>query len=102
MSSPADLISKWPLLRQMRERKDGTGLESMSEKTRSMHARTDDAKVARSICPYCGVGWALTLHVQENRIVKVSSPVASSVTNGQLCVKGRFGFSFVQNTEPRK
>ena len=48
MSSPADLISKWPLWRQIRERKDGTGLESMSEKTRSMHARTDDAQVARS------------------------------------------------------
>ena len=45
------LLSKWPLVRQIRERKDGTGLESMSDKTRAMHARIDDAKVARSICP---------------------------------------------------
>ncbi len=49
-----------------------------------------------TICPYCGVGCSLTLHVQDNRIVKVSSPVESSVTNGHLCVKGRFGFEFVQ------
>ena len=28
----------------------------------------------RTICPYCGVGCTLTLHVQDNRIVKVTSP----------------------------
>jgi predicted molibdopterin-dependent oxidoreductase YjgC len=50
-----------------------------------------------TVCPYCGVGCTLTIHVQEERIVKVTSPVESSVTHGQLCVKGRFGFSFVQN-----
>jgi predicted molibdopterin-dependent oxidoreductase YjgC len=49
-----------------------------------------------TVCPYCGVGCALTLHVQDNRIVKVSSPVESSVTSGHLCVKGRFGFEYVQ------
>jgi predicted molibdopterin-dependent oxidoreductase YjgC len=54
-----------------------------------------------TVCPYCGVGCALTLHVQDERIVKVLSPVASSVTNGQLCVKGRFGFSFVQGRDER-
>jgi predicted molibdopterin-dependent oxidoreductase YjgC len=45
------------------------------------------------------VGCTLTLHVQDERIVKVTSPVASSVTHGQLCVKGRFGFAYVQNRE---
>jgi len=49
-----------------------------------------------TICPYCGVGCTLTLHVQDNTIVKVSSPLESSVTHGHLCVKGRFGFEFVQ------
>jgi predicted molibdopterin-dependent oxidoreductase YjgC len=61
----------------------------------------DEARQTQTdtICPYCGVGCALTLHVQDERIVKVTSPVASSVTNGQLCIKGRFGFQFVQNRE---
>ena len=49
MTRMLELLSKWPLLRQIRERKDGTGLESMSNKTRAMHARIDGAKVARSI-----------------------------------------------------
>jgi predicted molibdopterin-dependent oxidoreductase YjgC len=49
-----------------------------------------------TICPYCGVGCTLTLHVQDNEIVKVTSPMDSSVTEGHLCVKGRFGFAFVR------
>ena len=53
--------------------------------------------VTETICPYCGVGCALELHVQDNSIVKVTSPMDSSVTDGHLCVKGRFGFQFVQN-----
>jgi predicted molibdopterin-dependent oxidoreductase YjgC len=58
----------------------------------------DEAKQTKTdtVCPYCGVGCALTLHVQENRIVKVTSPISSTVTSGHLCIKGRFGFEFVQ------
>lgn len=52
-----------------------------------------------TICPYCGVGCALTLHVQDNRIVKVTSPLDNSVTQGHLCIKGRFGFEFVQERD---
>jgi predicted molibdopterin-dependent oxidoreductase YjgC len=50
-----------------------------------------------TICSYCGVGCTLTLHVQDNSIVKVTSPIENDVTSGHLCVKGRFGFSYVQN-----
>jgi predicted molibdopterin-dependent oxidoreductase YjgC len=50
-----------------------------------------------TICSYCGVGCTLTLHVQENQIVKVTAPIENSVTSGHLCVKGRFGFTYVQN-----
>ena len=52
--------------------------------------------VTETVCPYCGVGCMLELHVQDNTIVKVTSPLDSSVTSGHLCVKGRFGFEFVQ------
>ena len=56
--------------------------------------------VTDTICPYCGVGCTLSLHVQDNEIVKVMSPLDSSVTEGHLCVKGRFGFQFVQQRGP--
>jgi predicted molibdopterin-dependent oxidoreductase YjgC len=52
--------------------------------------------VTDTICPYCGVGCTLTLRVQDNDIVRVTSPSDSSVTGGHLCVKGRFGLSFVK------
>jgi predicted molibdopterin-dependent oxidoreductase YjgC len=58
--------------------------------------------VTDTICPYCGVGCTLSLHVQDNTIVKVDSPLDSSVTDGHLCIKGRFGFQFVQNRGPRQ
>ena len=50
-----------------------------------------------TICPYCGVGCTLTLHVQDNEIVKVTSPHDHDVTSGNLCIKGRFGYKHVQN-----
>jgi predicted molibdopterin-dependent oxidoreductase YjgC len=50
-----------------------------------------------TVCPYCGVGCNLTLHVQDANIVKVTSPDDHDVTRGNLCIKGRFGFEFVQN-----
>ncbi len=67
-------------------RKDGTWDESKQDQT-------------DTICPYCGVGCTLTVHTQENEIVKVSSPLDQEVTNGHLCIKGRFGWQFVQPKE---
>lgn len=60
----------------------------------------EEQSVTRTICSYCGVGCNLDLHVQEDRIVKVSSPDDHSVTRGNLCIKGRFGYSYVQEPEP--
>ena len=49
-----------------------------------------------TICPYCGVGCTLRLHVQDGRIVKADSPLDNAITLGNLCIKGRFGWRFVQ------
>jgi predicted molibdopterin-dependent oxidoreductase YjgC len=59
----------------------------------------DESKQTQTttICSYCGVGCNLTLHVQDNNIVKVTSPHDHSVGHGNLCIKGRFGFTHVQN-----
>jgi len=51
---------------------------------------------ADTICPYCGVGCSLMLHEQDGKIVRVTSPLDHSVTHGNLCIKGRFGWQFVQ------
>jgi predicted molibdopterin-dependent oxidoreductase YjgC len=48
-----------------------------------------------TICGFCGVGCALTVHAQDGRIVKVSSALDNDITSGHLCVKGRFGWRYV-------
>ena len=78
-------LSKWPLVRQIRERKDGTGLESMSDKTRAMHARIDDASVARSICPYCGVGCGQLIFHKDGNLVSIEGDPESPISQGNLC-----------------
>jgi predicted molibdopterin-dependent oxidoreductase YjgC len=65
-------------------------LRSAGEWREAEQTRTD------TVCGYCGVGCTLTVHVQDDRIVKVTSPLENEVTHGNLCVKGRFGFEFVQ------
>jgi len=53
-------------------------------------------KTVPSVCPYCGVGCQLTYHVKENKILFVQGrdgPANSS----RLCVKGRYGFDYVQH-----
>jgi predicted molibdopterin-dependent oxidoreductase YjgC len=62
--------------------------------------REDDQTVTQTICPYCGVGCNVELHVQDNTIVKVTSPDDHDVTRGNLCIKGRFGFQHVQARDP--
>jgi len=55
--------------------------------------------VTRTVCSFCGVGCNLDLHVQDNRVIKVTSPEDHSVTDGHLCIKGRFGWEHIQSTD---
>jgi predicted molibdopterin-dependent oxidoreductase YjgC len=59
--------------------------------------RPETQTVTDTICPYCGVGCTLSVHVQDQKIIKVMSPLDNEVTRGNLCVKGRFGFEYVNN-----
>ena len=77
-------------------------LMAKDEWDRRQDGTWDEAKVTTTdtICPYCGVGCTLRLHVVDDRIVKATSPLEHSVTLGNLCVKGRFGWRFVRPAGP--
>jgi len=60
----------------------------------SRQSRTD------TICPYCGVGCTLTVHQQDGQVVRVTSPPDHTVTHGNLCIKGRFGWQFLKIQPP--
>jgi len=57
-------------------------------------------RVVPTVCPFCGVGCNLELHVKEEFIYHVSAPFDSVVNHGNLCVKGRFGTDFLYH--PRR
>lgn len=61
----------------------------------------DRQRTTQTVCPYCGVGCVLELTTQDNQIVRVMSPVESTVTNGNLCIKGRFGWGYVAGDQRR-
>lgn len=60
--------------------------------------KPEEQTVVDTICPYCGVGCTLTLHVQDGEIMKATSPLENPITLGNLCIKGRFGWRFVHGS----
>ena len=54
-----------------------------------------------TVCPYCGVGCQLTLHIhrERNEIVRITGVEGAPANDGMLCVKGRYGYEFVQSAE---
>ena len=61
-------------------------------------AQEDIDKTVDSVCPYCGVGCLLTYHVKDNRIRYVTGRDGPA-NNSRLCVKGRYGFDYVNHPE---
>mgnify|MGYP001266162762 CR=1 FL=1 len=61
-------------------------------------------RVVRSLCPYCGVGCQVDLHVRDDTVVRVTSPWIEEDTpnDGSLCVKGSFGYDFPQHRDRLK
>jgi formate dehydrogenase major subunit len=83
-----NLLKRWPLLKQIAAGTDGTGIESMTEATRALRPRNENASVARSICPYCGVGCGQLIYHRDGRVVSVEGDPASPISEGHLCPKG--------------
>jgi formate dehydrogenase major subunit len=92
-----DGIGEWPVLRQLRQR-DPAGLGGAAFSRRSIEliprTRTAD-KLARSICPYCGVGCGQQIFVKDGRITDIEGDPESPVSRGRLCPKGAATFQLV-------
>jgi predicted molibdopterin-dependent oxidoreductase YjgC len=63
--------------------------------------RTWQLEKVETVCPYCGVGCRLEVHVDrsQDKIIRVTGVEDSPTNNGMLCVKGRYGFDFVNSDE---
>jgi len=56
-------------------------------------------KQVRTTCPYCGVGCQILLYVQDGRIVRSDGVEGVAPNDGRLCVKGRYGYDYVQSED---
>jgi len=53
----------------------------------------------KSICGYCGTGCNLTLGVKDNKVLTTIYDENQGFHNGQLCVRGRFGYQFINSVK---
>ena len=61
-----------------------------------------ELKKVTTICPYCGTGCEFELNVKGNEVVKVTTRSDHPVNSFALCVKGRFGFDFINHKDRLK
>jgi formate dehydrogenase major subunit len=83
-----ELLSRWPLIQQIKTGANGNGIESMSERTRNLLPKTHRAQVARSICPYCGVGCGQLAFHKDGKLISIEGDPESPISRGRLCPKG--------------
>lgn len=62
------------------------------------HKGRQNFKEVDTVCPYCGCGCNLTLHVWRNEVRRVSSK-EDTINEGWLCAKGRFGYGFINSKD---
>ncbi|MDD2383425.1 MAG: molybdopterin-dependent oxidoreductase [Sulfurospirillaceae bacterium] len=55
----------------------------------------ENIRIVDSVCTYCGVGCDIAANVQNNKILSIFAHPEGVVSEGKLCVKGKYGFDFV-------
>ena len=77
---------------------------ALYEKQGKFIGRGDDLKKVRTTCAYCGVGCQMDLNLKDDQIVKITTPRedAPPPNYGSLCIKGRFGFDFIDHPDRLK
>jgi formate dehydrogenase alpha subunit len=52
-----------------------------------------------TVCPYCGCGCTLSLGVKDGKVVYARPAVEGPVNRGTLCVRGSYGYDFINSPE---
>jgi len=92
--------SRWPLLRQVADGTRGEGVDARSAATEHLQPRHAGADVARSICPYCGVGCGQLVYHRANDLVSIEGDPGSPISAGHLCPKGAASYELL--THPNR
>jgi formate dehydrogenase major subunit len=95
-----NLLSRWPVIQQIKTGSDGTGPEAWSDQTRNLQPKTAGCEVSRGICPYCGVGCGQLIYHKAGKLVSIEGDPASPISRGHLCPKGADTFQL--HTHPNR
>ena len=98
MTSLTALLSRWPLIRQIRRRADGTGLEAMSDKTRAMHARTDGAKSPARFAHTAESVADNSIYHKDGKLISIEGDPESPISEGNLCPKGAASYQLLTHS----
>ncbi len=92
-----NLISSWPLLRQVRDGDLlGFGASVRSRRSAELRPRTRESeRVVQSVCPYCAVGCAQKVYVKDGKVTQIEGDPDSPLSRGKLCPKGSATKSYV-------
>ncbi len=81
-------IGSWPVYRQLTGTdRRGLGAAAKSDHSRVARTSTADA-VVKSVCPYCAVGCAQNVYVNDAKVIQIEGDPDSPVSRGRLCPKG--------------
>ena len=72
---------------------------ALAKKEATVPVIGEPIREVRTTCPYCGAGCQMTLRVKNNTIMEVTADPEQAPNYGALCVKGRFGFNFIQHRD---
>ena len=69
--------------------------EPGSNRCPTKRARIDNAQVARSVCPYCGVGCGQLIYHKDGKLVSIEGDPESPISQGNLCPKGAASYQLL-------
>jgi formate dehydrogenase alpha subunit len=72
---------------------------ALLEKKAMGKGRSFQVKKVRSTCGYCSIGCQIDIHTNHNGIIKITSEVGTVPNNGNLCMKGRFAYDFINHPD---
>lgn len=90
-----ETLLRWALVRQILTHSDGTGVEAMSDRTRSLAPKHAGAQVASSVCPYCAVGCGQLVYHKDGKLISIEGDPKSPISRGRLCPKGSDSFELL-------
>jgi formate dehydrogenase major subunit len=91
-------FDRWPLIAQLRHGADPTGSAAKSTATRALRSPLANSQIARTVCPYCGVGCGQLVYHDGARLLGIEGDPESPINQGTLCPKGSASYELLTHS----